>query len=1187
MGLSFVMGIPGCGKSTSLYQKAIENALQPVSDTEYIFLVPDQSTFQVQQDLLRLHPNHVIGRTDVLGFTRFAYKTFTEAGMQVPPVMDEIGKTMILRKVANELSPELTLYRKSLDRPGFIDELQSILSEMKQYKIDSEVLKKAKESPGLTPTLKLKFHELNLFLTAFDREMGEKYITVEELMTCLARAVPKAEQMRNRIFVLDGFTGFTPIQYDVIRELMLCAKEVIVVLNARNPECLEQGGETSSPDRELFRMSGTAYRKLCAIAGECNGSVPCSEPVFLGKAEPETGAELTLDMLEQSFGAVGMSEKQMQENARRLMENGYDGFTVTAYSGMENEVDGVGRKIENLIRMGYRYRDIGVIMAGNTEEYLPIVRKTFDSMKMPFFIDEKKSIMAHPVVSLVLYAVEMFEEKFDIRTVFAYLKSGLSDLQPAEVDFLENYCLANGIRGYGKWKKKWTKVYPYTGTDELELINEIRKKFMDEIEPLAPCFAGSEDVDVETRIRAIYDFLTRIHVAEKVNVLAQEAAAAGQGEFARESEQVYRILMNLFDTFVSLMGDEVMTNELFLEIMKVGLSKVKVGLVPPAIDRLVVGDIRRSRLNNIKVLFLLGMNDGVIPAPVDKGGIFSEADRHRIEKGNLFELAPNGREDMLIQEYYCYLAFTRAKQAIHVSYSLSNSDGKQMKTSFYLNQILKNPVFKGFRSLKESSDITTEDLTSPEHDIRYLIPKGKWGQILEKNVEAEDWWKGLFAWFHRNQDMSYYADMVQKGLLFFYDDSTIRAASAAALYGENPFNSVTQLEKFAECPFAHFMQYGLLAGERAEYSLEATDLGNLYHYCMEKVAQNLMAEGKEWGSLLADEQATEQLVHRLIYEDYKNDKKKSAVREDEEEIIYRSDFDIFEENAINRNLLKKAEKVLVTSVLATAYQMSLGKFRTECAELAFGKKKEDGTEELIPPVTLKLENGMLMRIQGRIDRIDVSDASVEGFPDLEGGEEPGRVFFLNVVDYKSGQQKPDPIKMKEGLQLQLAIYMRAAVDYLQNSDQFRDKKIKMGGIYYFHFDDPFLKDSKPEYGHEEIMNEVFKKMKLTGKEINDINYIRHLETEIKKNSRVASGISVLKEGTVGDSRTSTMPEEEFAKMIDQAQEKAKSLADRIMAGDVDVNPYRLKKNTACDFCPYHSVCGFDMHLKGYHYRKLG
>lgn len=225
MSLQFVMGGAGSGKTRYLYETAIKQAVEQ-PDRLFLFVVPEQYTMQTQKELVRLHPRKGLMNMDVLSFKRLAYRVFEDLGVQVPAVLDDMGKSMVLRKVAGMVRRDLGLYGSHLEQPGFISQLKSQISELGQYGIRPEDLKQV-EAETDHPLLKDKLKDLGVIYKSFRDYIEDHYITAEEILDILCRELPRWEKLKNSVIYLDGYTGFTPVQYRLAELFMLHAREVV------------------------------------------------------------------------------------------------------------------------------------------------------------------------------------------------------------------------------------------------------------------------------------------------------------------------------------------------------------------------------------------------------------------------------------------------------------------------------------------------------------------------------------------------------------------------------------------------------------------------------------------------------------------------------------------------------------------------------------------------------------------------------------------------------------------------------------------------------------------------------------------------------------------------------------------------------------------------------------------------
>ena len=134
MALQFVLGSSGSGKTEYIYERLVRQAGEHPKKN-YLVIVPEQFTMQTQQKLVELAPNHAIMNIDVLSFKRLAYRVFDDMGMQDIQVLEETGKNLVLRRLAQEQEETLTVLRANMNRMGYIGEVKSMISELVQYRI--------------------------------------------------------------------------------------------------------------------------------------------------------------------------------------------------------------------------------------------------------------------------------------------------------------------------------------------------------------------------------------------------------------------------------------------------------------------------------------------------------------------------------------------------------------------------------------------------------------------------------------------------------------------------------------------------------------------------------------------------------------------------------------------------------------------------------------------------------------------------------------------------------------------------------------------------------------------------------------------------------------------------------------------------------------------------------------------
>lgn len=665
MSLQFIIGSSGAGKSYFAYERVIRESMEH-PERNYYIIVPEQFTMQTQKTLVEMHPGKGILNIDILSFERLAYRVFEETGGDNRKVLEDTGKSMVLQKMVQQHRRELAYLGSQMNKPGYLDEVKSLVSEFMQYDIREENLAEMKEKAKDQPLLEMKLKDVGILYQSFREFLKGHYMTGEEVMDVLLKQLPFSEKLKGAEFLFDGFTGFTPIQVNVLRELLVIADRISVTVT------MDEREDAFSPGKpyQLFFMSKQMIRTLAGLTRDLE------DPVYLKPSGQSRFAQApALQFLEKNIFRYrkGVYAEEQQEIK-----------IFTAPSPLE-EMREAARRMSELVRTcGYRYGEIAVI-TGNLEEYARLAAQVFEEADIPYFIDEKHSVMMNPFVEYLRAAMEMAVQGFPYESVFRYLRCGMSEVTREQADKLENYVLALGIRGYKKWSEKWVRVYRGMEAEKIQELNEIREIFAEEVRELAQGF-GSGKKTVEEYCRILYEFIQKSNVWQKLKRQERKFKESGDKAMEKEYNQIYGIVMDLLDKMVEILGEETVNRQEFRQLLESGLSQAKVALIPPSIDQVMVGDMERSRLKEIKALFFVGVNEGNIPKSTQTGGILSELDRNFFQEQGV-ELAPGPKELMNMQRFYLYLNMTKPGEKLILSYSDTNAKGEGISPAYLIGSI--------------------------------------------------------------------------------------------------------------------------------------------------------------------------------------------------------------------------------------------------------------------------------------------------------------------------------------------------------------------------------------------------------------------------------------------------------------------------------------------------------------------
>lgn len=1179
MALQFVFGGSGSGKTRYLYEQAIRLSLEQ-PDRRFLVVVPEQFTMQVQKEIIRLHPRHGIMNIDVLSFKRLAYRVFDELAVKMPVVLDDMGKSMVLRRVSGRKKSGLGLYGSHLGQAGFINQLKSQISELCQYGITPQDLEQL-QGETENPLLKQKLGDLGLIFQEFKDYIADHYITAEEILDILCRELPRSEMLKNSVIFLDGYTGFTPVQYRIVELFITHALDVVcaVTVDYRADPYRESGIQN------LFYMSKHTVCRLAAMAKA--GGVELKEDVILDRRPAWRFAQSpALDFLEQNlYRYNGRAWKGEQDQVKLFC-----GQTP------EEEVRYVKSRIESLVReQGLRYRDMAVV-TGDLAAYGREITRQFDQAGIPFFMDDKKSILENPMVELIRAVLEAVRD-FSYENVFRYLKTGLvydrgavgeatgaacmdtggeaidweeaSDGELADVllegtgggagrrysreeaaimtDRLENYVRALGINGWKRWDSQWEAQFKGAENLNLKELNAFRQWILVPLRPLRE--AMSKDATVASVTQALRTYLESMDLKEKLEEYQAYFAARGlRGDenLAREYGQVYDRVEELFERLTGLLGDEKAERKSYAQILDAGFGEIQVGVIPATIDQVMVGDITRTRLDGVQVLFFVGVNDGVVPQRKNGGSLLGDRDREFF-KAHRLELAPTAREDGCMQKFYLYLMLSKPSRRLVITYAGRSSDGKSLRPSVLLGEVYK--LFPGL-TVEDGSTVKWP-VQTPRDGKETLIQGLKTYRDLKEpdaadGSEQDSQWERkfleLYRWFFGQEDYREEVKMLVQAAFYSYEERGIGRAAARALYGKILQGSVTRLEQYASCAYAHFLRYGLELMERREYELEAVDMGNLFHQSIDRCFQVMKAQGRDWRNLT--EEGRQGLVKESVSQvvaDYGNTIMMSTAR-----YAY---------------LAGRVERMTDRTIWALAEQVKRGDFEPAGFEVSFS------AVDNLKAMRIALSPDEELQLRGRIDRMDIC--------------EDGGTLYVKIIDYKSGGTSFDLAALYYGLQLQLVVYLDAALEMEERKNP--GKEVVPAGIFYYNIQDPLV-EKKAAMTPEEIQQQILRQLRMNGLVNRELEVIRHLDREIETQSDVIP--VALKAGLIQESRSSVASGKRFEQLKSYVNQKLRTAGRDILEGDTSLKPYKNSARTACDYCPYHAVCGFDTKTAGYGYRKL-
>ena len=1132
MAVQFVLGRSGTGK-TSHCVRAIVDALSEPSDQPLLFLVPEQATYQAERAILSDPRVRGFHRLHILSFDRLQFLLLGQRTAR--PAISRIGRQMMVHKILRDNLDKLRIFGGSALLPGFAKEMANTITELHKYaQRPDEIegfLERLQPASGASHRLSaLKFADIALVFRRYTEELQDRFVDSDAQVAAACQAVEESPIIHGARLWVDGFASFTGGEMALLVEVLkrvdqacfaLCLDPADVGIGGPNP--------TSSTRVDLFEPTADTYRDMLERLGEAR--IKLSKPLVLNHLG-RFAACPALAHVEQNLFRLG---------ARKTKAAG--GIHIVAAPNLRCEVQWVARQIVRLVRTkDYRYRDIAVV-ASDLGQYEHYVRAYFEDYGIPFFIDKRKPLNQHPVVELICTALQVVTGGFSVADVFAYLKTGLVPTDSPHIDALENYCLAFGVMARD-WlsAEPWKHQAPDDATFDEKAINATRDRVARPLLSLRQALCPDGDIRAKVTpaatVRAIFEFFDALRVRETVARWVQDSLARGDLTTADEHQQFFDRLVDVLDELVDVFGRDEMTAMETLGILQAAFSQITLAFIPPSLDQVLVGSIERSRHPNLKAVFLLGATQKTFPIPVPSPGLLTDADRDVAEAAD-FHLAPGSTQSLAERRYLAYIAFTRPSAFLHISYPCLDARG---------GSVVRSDLVDDLQML--FSDLQEESAADVSGDITEVLTEAELSELLCASLGRDAFGSATSAGerpvallhaMRSDAALTPCANAVTAALQY---DNRARLCDGVMgeFFADGVKSSATRLETFAACPYKYFADHTLSLAVRREFRLKPLDLGQFYHHVLDALHKRLAADGTNLGTVEEP---------RLV----------EILREQIADRVHRDSFiaSFIQHSGHNAFIINHAADVLEEAVRDFARMIRAGSFRPVLAEAGFGKIAD--AEQNLGSFSLKLPNGQTLSLRGKIDRLDIAEID-------------GRKIAL-VIDYKSsgaGAKFSWP-EFYHGLDIQLPIYLLALCDAGTACVD------AVAGAFCVPIEQPPRGASYREVGQ---------KADCFGRKAHGLF---NGEFATRLNAGLDSGWSAFynfcvtsKDGQYGRYSTSgALRPDEFGAVLERTRNKIVALAEEILAGRVDVHPYRIGTQAACANCDYKAVCRFDWQVNDYNF----
>ena len=1091
--LKLVYGKSGSGKSRYIYEDISKNI-----DKEKIFLiVPEQNNLSTEQKLFEYLKSDSIFNVQVLTLSRLAVRVLDDVGGFDFSVINNSSKAMVIYDVLNKEKDNLNFLGKS-DKN--IEIISNLITELKKHNIDLNVLEKCECNNILT---NLKIQDIKLIYKKYEEILSGNFIDENDVLTYVSSRIADSELFENSLIYIDGFLGFTPQEYNIFESILKKTENITITVTSDNLMATDK-------ENDIFYFNKVFANNLIEIAKKNNVDI---EKEHLSNNFRSQSEELKY--VEKAFGS---------SIPIKLYDNRPENIKLFLANNSYSELEYVANEILRLVREeNYKYNQIAIV-SNDLDTYNLETKIIFDKYKIPVFIDDKKDLNQNLLIKYVLAIFDIFAKNWTFEAVFNYIKLGMiPGISEDDINLLENYCRKWGIKG-----KKWFDQFSIEIQNDIQdRLEEIRKKIVDPLVELKNNISSNKTAFELTE--NIYDFVIKNNIDVFLN---DRLNKIDNIEIVNEYNTSYKIFVDVLDSIVSIFGNKRMTFDEYKNLLQVGFANSELGTIPATQDQVILGDVKRSISNDVKVSFIVGINDGIFPMVNKFEGFLNDDDREELKEIGV-ELAKTSIDNMYESNFDIYKVLTMSCSKLYLSYCSQNKEGKSLRPS-----ILIKKMKRLFPKLEEESDIIKKDYYITNINATFDDSIAVYREYLDGN-ELTDEWKTVLN-YYQNKDLDRFNNIFEAEK-YTNSASDISIDNIEKLYGKRFKGSISKLEQYRTCPFAFHMKYGLRLKEKEEFKIQSLNTGTFMHEVIDCFFSEL--ENEKINVKELEKEQLEKIVNKII-----------------DDLLKTSKYYIFSGTSKFKTLTRKLRKVTLESIEYIVYALKYSDFELYGHELEFGNSNK------YKPIIVDLENEKKAQIEGKIDRLDIGKIDDK--------------TYVRIIDYKSKIKSLDMNKLEAGLQIQLVTYL----DAVCKQENFEPAGILYSGLIDSKFK---LTKGKVEFDKEEIESAIRKNFRMNGVVLADVNVVKMMDKHLSSGATSdIIPVGLTSTGEFNKKNSKILNKDEFEKLQNKVNEIIKEISKEILNGKIDIKPYNYKNENGCTYCKYGSICRFNPNSKENSYNYI-
>jgi ATP-dependent helicase/nuclease subunit B len=1128
-------------------------------------------------------------RLHILSFERLAHFIFESVQKAEPRMLDEEGRVMVLRGILAKKRDELKLFRASARLTGFAQQLSTVLRELQRNQLTPERIAQLAVEAGDAEGLGHKLHDLAMLLESYLEWLRNHNLQDADSLLDAAAAELRRDsriQTTQEAIGQPTFTSRKPLnktrkaenkrqlEFALTLDSSPASSAGAAVIADEEPSITFKPISTSLQSLGIGGLwvdgfsewSAQELDLLAALIPHCNSATltfcleaaPSQRHSWLSnwsvpqqsferckkRLEELPGVELAVEVINRDPGQTRFvnnpilqqleaewpkSEKHTSED--RDADAIARALRVGACSNAEAEATLAAREILRHVRKGGRYRDVTVLVR-KLENYHQVLQRIFTRYEIPYFLDRRELVSHHPLAELTRNALRTITFHWQRDDWFAALKTGLLGVEEREIDELENEALARGWKGAAWHEPIRLKDSPKSENERERLaqlenrLEQLRKQIMPAFQKLALLLGAEQNKPSGPKLAGALREFWRISSVEQR--LEQWASGDGPGSDSRTPNSVHATVwsqMNRWlDNIAMAFPDERLPLREWLPILDAGLANLTVGVIPPALDQVLIGAIDRSRNPEVRLGIVLGMNESVFPARPEPPALLTETDCAALQKRSV-NLSIGTRQQLGRERHYAYVACTRARERLVMTYALHDSDGTPLNPSPFISRVRQI-----FPSLEIENAPAELDWRESEHASELVVPVLNASKPDISTDDRENW--------EKLAESPALASVIKRLRQFDVGETeeSLSSELAAHLYGPALRTSVSRMEQFAACPFKFFVHSGLRAEERKLFELDVKEKGTFQHDVLAEFHNQLSREKLRWRDISPP--AARDRVGRIaqaFIASYRNG------------LLQATEASRFTGKQLTRSLQDFIETLV-------GWMREQYKFDPVAVELPFGEEGNAAWK-------IAIGDGHTLDLHGRIDRVDLFRNPANG------------TALCVVVDYKSSRKQLDPVFLAHGLQLQLLAYLNVIRQWPNAREFFGPNRLVPAGVFYVNLRGRYQRSNsrldalaepgeirKRAYGHAGRF---------------DAAALPYLDARPGARTGDQFKYRITKDGELYRNSYECLSTGEFIELLETVEANLKRMGSEIFSGRAAVSPYRKGSVTACDQCEYRPICRID------------